>query len=175
MIIHDRSWENSLGIDSQIYLSMSDWYVPTPPKKSIQLTTLNRYHRQMPDVIKDYMSPSNANGDLPSPDTILVNDTRSAPQFKFGAGKKYLIRVSNIGGLACGQFHIQGYTLKVVEMDGVQIQPSNADTIVLCAGQTIGVVVQGKTNPMGGELLVTTILLGNADFSSAIFRSQLHC
>jgi iron transport multicopper oxidase len=25
MIIHDRSWENSLNIDSQIYLSMSDW------------------------------------------------------------------------------------------------------------------------------------------------------
>jgi iron transport multicopper oxidase len=27
MIIHDRSWEISLKIDSQIYLSMSDWYV----------------------------------------------------------------------------------------------------------------------------------------------------
>lgn len=26
MIIHDREWENSLKIDSQIYLSMSDWY-----------------------------------------------------------------------------------------------------------------------------------------------------
>jgi iron transport multicopper oxidase len=25
MIIHDRSWESSLNIDSQIYLSMSDW------------------------------------------------------------------------------------------------------------------------------------------------------
>ncbi|KAH3914241.1 hypothetical protein HBH56_100670 [Parastagonospora nodorum] len=154
MIIHDRNWENSLGIDSQIYLSMSDWY-----------------HRQMPDIIKDYMSPSNTNGDLPSPDTILVNDTRSAPQFKFGAGKKYLIRISNIGGLACGQFHIQGYTLKVVEMDGVQIQPSNADTIVLCAGQTIGVVVQGKTNPMGGAnyivKMTTDMLTGNIPSESA--------
>jgi iron transport multicopper oxidase len=25
MIIHDRSWESSLNIDSQIYLTMSDW------------------------------------------------------------------------------------------------------------------------------------------------------
>jgi iron transport multicopper oxidase len=66
------------------------------------------------------------------------------------AGKKYLIRIANIGGLACGQFHIQGYKLKVVEMDGVQIQPKDADTIVLCAGQTYGVVVQGKSNPTGG-------------------------
>jgi iron transport multicopper oxidase len=111
----------------------------------------------MPDIIKDYMSPSNTNGDLPSPDTILVNDTRSAPQFNFVAGKKYLIRISNIGGLACGQFHIQGYTLNVVEMDGVQIQPKSADTIVLCAGQTYGVVVQGKTNPMGGANYIVKV------------------
>jgi iron transport multicopper oxidase len=27
MIVHDRAWENSLGIDSQSYHSMSDWQV----------------------------------------------------------------------------------------------------------------------------------------------------
>jgi len=27
MIIHDKEWEAGLGIDSQIYLSMSDWYI----------------------------------------------------------------------------------------------------------------------------------------------------
>jgi len=136
---------------------------------------IGRYHRQMPDIIKDYMSPGNTNGDLPSPDTILVNDTRSAPVFKFATGKKYLIRIANIGGLACGQFHIQGYTLKVVEMDGVQIIPKDADTIVLCAGQTSGILVQGKTNPMGGELLTIKIMLDMTNFPSSTSRSQLHC
>ena len=81
---------------------------------------------------------------------MLVNDTRNAPQFKFAVAKKYLIRIANVGGLACGQFHIEGYTLSVVEMDGVQIQPQNTDTIVVCAGQTYGVVVQGRLNPLGG-------------------------
>jgi iron transport multicopper oxidase len=126
---------------------------------------IERYHRQMPDIIKDYMSPSNTNGDLPSPDTILVNDTRAAPQFKFAAGKRYLIRIVNTGGLACGQFHIQGYTLSVVEMDGVQTQPKDADTIVICAGQSYGVIVQGKTNPLGGAnyivKMTTDMLTGN--------------
>jgi iron transport multicopper oxidase len=119
----------------------------------------------MPEIIKDYMSPSNTNGDLPSPDTILVNDTRTAPQFKFAAGKKYLIRVVNIGGLACGQFHIQDHTLQVVEMDGVQTQPKDADTIVVCAGQSYGVVVQGKILPLGGAhyivKMATDMLTGN--------------
>lgn len=27
MIIHDKAWEDSLKIDEQIYLSLSDWYV----------------------------------------------------------------------------------------------------------------------------------------------------
>jgi iron transport multicopper oxidase len=119
----------------------------------------------MPDIIRDYMSPSNTNGDLPSPDTILVNDTRAAPQFKFATGKRYLLRIVNTGGLACGLFHIQGYTMSVVEMDGVQTQPRDADTIIICAGQSYGVVVQGKTNPLGGAnyivKMTTDMLTGN--------------
>jgi iron transport multicopper oxidase len=111
---------------------------------------MSRYHRQMAPIIKDYMSPSNLNGDLPSPDTILFNDTRTPPVLKFSPGKNYLLRIVNTGGLACGSFHIQGYTLKVVEMDGVQTQPKNADTIVICAGQSYGVIVTGKVNPLGG-------------------------
>lgn len=104
----------------------------------------------MPTMIKNYLSPDNTNGDFPSPDSVLFNDTNKAPQFKFKAGKKYLLRIANIGGLACGQFHIEGYTLSVVEADGVQMQPQNADTILICAGQTYGVVVQGKSLPLGG-------------------------
>jgi len=104
----------------------------------------------MPRIIKDYMNPDNLNGDLPSPDTILFDDARIPYQFKFTAGKKYLLRIVNVGGLACGQFHIQGHTLKVVEVDGVQTQPKDADTIAICAGQSYGVVVQGKSNPLGG-------------------------
>jgi iron transport multicopper oxidase len=81
---------------------------------------------------------------------MLLNDSRTAPQLNFAAGKKYLIRIANVGGLACGQFHVEGYTLSVVEMDGVQTQPQDTDTIVLCAGQTYGVVVQGRLIPLGG-------------------------
>ncbi|KAF1941693.1 laccase-2 precursor [Clathrospora elynae] len=133
MIIHDPVWERSLKIDQQLYLSMSDWY-----------------HRQMPDLLRDYMSPSNTNGNFPSPDTFLFNDTHTPFSFNFSPGKKYLLRIVNTAAVACGQFHIEGYTLSVVESDGVQMQPKNADTIVICAGQSYGVVVQGKTKPLSG-------------------------
>ncbi|KZM26841.1 uncharacterized protein EKO05_0010788 [Ascochyta rabiei] len=132
MVIHDKAWESSLNIDQQMTHSMSDWY-----------------HRQMPDIINDYLSPSNTNGDFPSPDSILFDDKKQAPNIQIAAGKRYLLRIVNIGGLACGQFHIEGYQLHVVEVDGVQVQSSPADTIVICAGQSYGVVVEGKASFLG--------------------------
>jgi iron transport multicopper oxidase len=96
------------------------------------------------------MSPSNTNGDFPSPDTFLFNDQRSSFDFKFAKGKKYLLRIVNTAAVACGQFHIEGYKLSVVEADGVQMQPKDTDTIVICAGQSYAVVVQGQNSPSGG-------------------------
>lgn len=111
------------------------------------------------------MSPDNLNGDLPSPDTILFNDARDPYKFSFKAGKKYLLRIVNTGGLACGQFHIQGHKLSVVEVDGVQTKPKDADTIVICAGQSYGLVVQGKSNLLDGAnyivKMTTDMLTGN--------------
>jgi iron transport multicopper oxidase len=104
------------------------------------------------------MSPNNQNGDLPSPDTFLFNDAKSPFKFQFSANKKYLLRIVNVGSLACGQFHIQGHTLKVVEVDGVQVQSKDADTIVICAGQSYGVVVQGKANPLGGANYIVKMM-----------------
>jgi iron transport multicopper oxidase len=103
----------------------------------------------MPDIIKDYLSPSNTNGDLPSPDSILFDDKKQGPDITIANGKRYLLRIVNIGGLACGQFHIQGYKLNVVEVDGVQVQSSQADTIVICAGQSYGVIVEGRPSSLG--------------------------
>jgi iron transport multicopper oxidase len=111
---------------------------------------MGRYHNQFSSIIKDYMSPSNTNGDFPSPDTFLFNDQKTPFKFQFSPNKKYLLRIVNTGSVACGQFHIAGYKLKVVEADGVQMQPKDADTIVICAGQSYGVMVQGKANPVGG-------------------------
>jgi|SRR5690242_8835908 len=103
----------------------------------------------MPDLINDYMSPSNTNGDLPSPDAILWDDKRQAENIQIAAGKRYLLRIVNVGALACGQFHIEGYKLNIVETDGVQVQSTQADTILICAGQSYGVVVEGKSSLLG--------------------------
>jgi len=109
-----------------------------------------RYHRTMPEMIEDYMSPDNTLGLFDSPDTFLFNDTNKPFDLKIVKGKKYLLRIVNTAAVACGQFHIEGYTMTVVEADGVQMVPKNTDTIVLCAGQSYAVIVTGQSNPSGG-------------------------
>jgi iron transport multicopper oxidase len=109
----------------------------------MKLTT-DRYHTQTPFLIHDYLSVNNTNGDLPTPDTFLFNDSNTAPDFTFEPGKRYLLRMVSMSALACGQFHIDGHTLQVVGIDGVQVKPQNADTIVVCASQRYDVIVTGK-------------------------------
>ncbi|KAI4605821.1 hypothetical protein J4E83_010484 [Alternaria metachromatica] len=134
MIVHDRAWEASLNIDKQVYLSMSDWY-----------------HRPMPEMIEAYMSPDNTNANFDSPDSFLFNDQAKPFDLKIAKNKRYLLRIVNTAAVACARFHIANYTLSVVEIDGVQTQPQEAETIIICAGQSYGVVVQGKKDPKGSS------------------------
>jgi iron transport multicopper oxidase len=103
----------------------------------------------MPEMIEAYMSPDNTNANFDSPDSFLFNDAKKPFDIKIAKGKRYLLRVVNTGAVACAQFHIEGYKLSVVEIDGVQMQPRDADTIIICAGQSYGVVVQGEKDPKG--------------------------
>jgi iron transport multicopper oxidase len=103
----------------------------------------------MPEMIEEYMSPANTNADFDSPDSFLFNDSNKPFELKIAKGKRYLLRIVNTAAVACARFHIEGYKLSVVEIDGVQTQPRDADTIIICAGQSYAVVVQGKKNPKG--------------------------
>ncbi|EMD88541.1 hypothetical protein COCC4DRAFT_208631 [Bipolaris maydis ATCC 48331] len=134
MIVHDRAWEKTLGIDKQIFLSMSDWF-----------------HRSMPELIDEYMSPDNTDARFDSPNAFLFNDSNKPFDLKLAKGKKYLLRIVNTAAVACGQFHMDNYTLSVVEVDGVQVQPQETDRILICAGQSYGVVVKGQEDPKGAS------------------------
>ncbi|USP79443.1 hypothetical protein yc1106_06717 [Curvularia clavata] len=134
MIVHDKAWEKTLKVDKQIHLSMSDWF-----------------HRTMPQMIDDYMSPDNTQAVFDTPNSFLFNDAKKPFDIKLMKGKKYLLRIVNVGAVACGRFRIDNYTLSVVEIDGVQVVPHEADAIVLCAGQSYAVVVKGQEEPKGAS------------------------
>jgi iron transport multicopper oxidase len=129
LIVHDPEWEKSLDIDEQISLTMSDWY-----------------HTEHTYLINDYLSPDNTDGDIPSPDCFLFNDTRSGPTFDFEREKRYLIRLVSMASLVCGDFHIEDHTLSVVGVDGIHTKPHTTKAIRVCPGQRYDVVVEGKSS-----------------------------
>ncbi|KAF2787450.1 multicopper oxidase [Melanomma pulvis-pyrius CBS 109.77] len=127
MIVHDWEWEDSLEIDEQIYLSVSDWY-----------------HSEQPVLIEQYLSPENREGRIPPPDSILFNDARDGPTLYFEPRKRYLIRLVSTSALVCTHFHIDGHNFTVVAVDGVQTHPELAHTILICSGQSYDMIVTGK-------------------------------
>ncbi|KAF2637314.1 multicopper oxidase 1 [Massarina eburnea CBS 473.64] len=153
MIIHDPTWEASLNIDQQIYLTMSDWY-----------------HTQMPTLLAtQYLSTSNLVGSIPSPNSYLFNDTNAPLKFTFQPKKRYLIRLVNVGALTCAYFHIDSYKMSVVAVDGVPVNPSSTDTILVCAGQSYDIIVVGASNPTSSVQYIvkmSTDML-TSDFPSA--------
>jgi iron transport multicopper oxidase len=127
LIVHDREWEESLNIDEQTSLTMSDWW-----------------HTENTYLVDDYLSPDNVDGDIPSPDCFLFNDTRDGVTFNFEPEKRYLIRLVSMASLACADFQIEDHDFDVVGVDGVHTEPLKTTTIKVCPGQRYDIVVEGK-------------------------------
>lgn len=123
----------------------------------------------MPEMIEDYMSPDNTQAIFDAPNSFLFNDARDPFDIKLYKGKRYLLRIVNMGAVACGQFRIDNYPLTVVEMDGVQVVPHETDAIVICAGQSYGVIVEGQEKPPASShwhaQMKTDMLTGNVPSS----------
>lgn len=103
LIIHDREWEQGLGIEDQYTLTVSDWY-----------------HEQMPSLVHYYLSPANrdAGGAEPIPQSSLINDKMSE-KLKIRPGKKYLIRIISMSAIVAHFIQFDGHKMEVVAIDGV--------------------------------------------------------
>ena len=56
------------------------------------------------------------------------------PKFRFTAGKKYKLRLMNVGGDGIQKFSIDGHKMMVVSNDFTQIQPYEATVVTLAVG-----------------------------------------
>jgi iron transport multicopper oxidase len=156
MIIHDPAWEKSLNVVEQIPLTMGDWY-----------------HTQMPELIENqYLAADNTNGNIPSPNSFLFNETNQPLKFTFAAKKRYLLRMVSLSALTCSVFQVDGLTLTVVAVDGIPVEAYDTKTIFMCAGQSIDVVVVGPSNPLKSvqyiAKMTTEMLTGDIPPDSAI-------
>ncbi|EAW14723.1 putative ferrooxidoreductase Fet3 [Aspergillus clavatus NRRL 1] len=112
--------------DEERVITLSDWY-----------------HDPMPKLLKKFINVANPTGAEPVPDAALMNDTQDLA-VAVEPGKTYLFHLANVGAFASQYFWIEGHTMKIVEVDGVWTDPSEASMIYIASAQRYAVLVTMK-------------------------------
>ena len=129
IIVHDP--HTPFEYDEEITITLSDWY-----------------HRQMPDLLQEYLSPQNEaafGGNEPIPNSALINDSTNT-KIKVLPNKTYLVHIICIGNWPGHTWVIDGHEMTVVEVDGIYTEPSpTGDKMLRVApGQRTSVLIHTK-------------------------------
>ena len=90
-----------------------------------------------------YLSPA-SQGDEPIPDSYVVNNHFSGGSYQMTANRNdntARIRVVNAGSFSMFDIFIDGLSLKVIELDGVTVEPYVVSSVVLNVAQRVSFIV----------------------------------
>ncbi|KAJ7784867.1 Fet3 protein [Mycena maculata] len=126
------------------------------------------YHQLETVLIKQYISPSNPTGIEPVPDSPLIyfahNGTNLGPKagsypdtgsvvgfnenatLPFQPGKTYRLRVINTSAFAKFIFYIDGHDMRVIEVDGTDIEEFPIGPLSVSVAQRYSVLVTARDN-----------------------------
>ncbi|KAJ6113454.1 hypothetical protein N7523_006771 [Penicillium sp. IBT 18751x] len=137
LIVHDTdSYFNDM-YDEEFVLTMSDWY-----------------HTLTEDITPHFINLANPTGAEPIPQAFLVNDTMNT-NITVEAGKTYLIRLINVSAFVAQYFYIEDHTFKIVEIDGVYVDATEADTLYISVAQRYSILVTMKNSTEKNYPIVT--------------------
>ncbi|PWY88540.1 hypothetical protein BO70DRAFT_359994, partial [Aspergillus heteromorphus CBS 117.55] len=138
LIVHDNSSYFHDLYDDEYTLTMSDWY-----------------HTLTEDIAPSFITVDNPTGGEPVPQSFLFNDTVSSTNVPVEAGKTYLLRLINIAAFVAQYFYIEDHSLRIVEIDGVYVEPTEADVLYIAAAQRYSVLVTMKNSTDKNYAIVT--------------------
>lgn len=128
MVIHDPEDPHKDLYDEEILLTFSDWY-----------------HGMMNDLLAHFISVANPSGAEPVPNSALVNETQDLA-VKLEPGKTYKVRMVNIGAFAAQYVWFENHTMRIIEVDGVNTEPADADMIYMTPAQRYSVLITAKNS-----------------------------
>jgi iron transport multicopper oxidase len=126
--VHDREDPFKNQYDEEIVLSLSDWY-----------------HGRMQELLKSFISIANPSGAEPVPQAALMNETQDLG-IKVQPGKTYLFRLINMGAFAAHYVWFEEHAMRVVEVDGIYTEPTEAKMLYVTAAQRYSVLVTMKND-----------------------------
>lgn len=149
LIVHDPDSPHKDLYDEEVVLTLSDWY-----------------HDRMPELIKGFLNIANPSGAEPVPQAALMNDTQDLA-VKIQPGKTYMFRLINMGAFAAQYVWFEGHTMRVVEVDGVYTEPTDAEMLYITAAQRYSVLVTAKNDTSSNFAFV-----GSMD---EVGKENIHC
>ncbi|KAI8880543.1 multicopper oxidase [Backusella circina FSU 941] len=103
------------------------------------------YHDQSSDNLAIFLNENNPTGAEPVPDSgFLFNSVNDSLSFE--PGKTYRLRLINMSGFSMFYFSIDGHTLDIIEIDGVDTERKTVDSVYITAAQRISVLVTAKNS-----------------------------
>ncbi|KIX05409.1 uncharacterized protein Z518_06281 [Rhinocladiella mackenziei CBS 650.93] len=126
LIIHDSDAYFNDMYEEELVVTMSDWY-----------------HDLVEDIAPSFLSLYNPTGAEPVPNSFLFNDTLNS-SIPVRPNTTYLIRLINIGAFVAQYFYIEGHTFRIVEIDGVYTEPTEADVLYISVAQRYSILVTTK-------------------------------
>ncbi|KAI9311924.1 Cupredoxin [Dichotomocladium elegans] len=111
--------------------------------EDITVTLADWYHEQSSVNLDAFMNIKNPTGAEPVPQSGLIMDGVNA-SLNFKPGKTYRLRLINMSGFAMYYVSIDGHTLDVIEIDGVDTVRTPVQSVYLTAAQRVSVLVTAK-------------------------------
>ncbi|PVU85916.1 hypothetical protein BB561_002656 [Smittium simulii] len=128
LIVYPSKNVSEIQYDEDLVMSVSDWY-----------------HEEANKLASTVASKENPGGVEPPPNSGLINDIPN-PKYKISPGKTYRLRIINFSTM--GVFHVKldRHDMKLVEIDGVTVQPMDVKSIELSPSQRASVIFTAKEN-----------------------------
>lgn len=137
LIVHDSDAYFAHDYVEEFVLTISDWY-----------------HDMVEDLSKEFMSLYNPTGAEPIPSSFLLNDTMNT-SISVKPDSTYLLRLINHGAFVGQYFYIEDHSFKIVEIDGVYTEPTEADMLYISVAQRYAILLTTKNTTDKNYAIVT--------------------
>ena len=116
--------------DEEYLLTLSDWY-----------------HAEVPTLLNEMFQTTNVRTRPPTPLAGLINDAANnvaQQSFKFVPGKRYKFRIINMSALTGVFLFFDEHPIKVIEVDGVYLQPTEGEQLYITPAQRYSIIIEAK-------------------------------
>lgn len=108
-----------------------------------EVITLSDWYHEKSDILHHkFLNKYNPTGAEPIPQNILMNDSRNIT-ISMHRNASHHLRFINMGLEVSQYVWLEGHNMTVVEVDGVFVEPYEAQVLYIAVGQRISVLVRG--------------------------------